>query len=180
MNAKTELDVLVPNLPRKRKLPGFYHSKSSNDSFHNDHPKKIIVSCNSKPLNEFDVPSLKNQLLNFTEIAKFYGLDSRMQLYEMIALLQKLDTIKRMLLAEVIKLVKLILVMPATSAVSDRSLSPLKRIKAYLRSATTNNRLNHPLILHIHKLLSHRIDLTKVADEFVERREGRKSNFGLS
>ena len=42
MNAKTELDVLVPNLPRKRKLPGFYHSRSSNDSFHNDHPKKLL------------------------------------------------------------------------------------------------------------------------------------------
>ena len=38
----------------------------------------------------------------------------------MIALFQKLDTIKKILIAEVIKLVKLILVMPASNAVSER------------------------------------------------------------
>ena len=53
--------------------------------------------------NEFDVPWLKTQVLLLLEIAKFYGLDSRMQLSEMIALFQKLDAIKKMLVAEVIK-----------------------------------------------------------------------------
>ena len=79
--------------------------------------------------NEFDVPSLETQLLLLPEIAKLYGLDSRMQLSEMIALFQKLDIIKRMLVAEVIKLVKIILVMPATNAVSKRSFSSLKELK---------------------------------------------------
>ena len=81
-----------------------------------------------------------------------------------------------MLVAEVIKLVKLILVMPATNAVSERSFSSLKRTETYLRSITTNNRLNHPLILHIHKLLTDRLDLTKSADEFVGRRDGKNQN----
>ena len=85
----------------------------------------------------------------------------------MIALFQELDTIKRMVVVEVIKLVKLILVVPATNAVSERSFSFLTRIETYLRSATTN------------KLLTDRLNLTKVADEFVVRREGRKSKFGL-
>ena len=53
--------------------------------------------------NEFDVPWLKTQVLLLLEIAKFYGLDSRMQLSEMIALFQKLDAIKKLLVAEVIK-----------------------------------------------------------------------------
>ena len=43
-----------------------------------------------------------------------------MQLSEMVALFQKLDTIKKMLVAEVIKMVKLILVMPASNAVRER------------------------------------------------------------
>ena len=47
----------------------------------------------------------------------------------MIALFQKLDTIKRMLVAEVIKLVKLILV--ASEAVSEISFLSLKRIKTF-------------------------------------------------
>ena len=59
-------------------------------------------------------------MLFLPDIAKFYGLDSRMPLSEMIALFQKLDTIKKMLVAEVIELVKLILVMPASNAVSER------------------------------------------------------------
>ena len=79
--------------------------------------------------NEFDVPSLETQLLLLPEIAKLYGLDSRMQLSEMIALFQILDITKRMLVAEVIKLVKMILVMPATNAVSKRSFSSLKELK---------------------------------------------------
>ena len=66
-----------------------------------------------------------------------------MQLSEMIALFQKVDTIKQMLVAEVIKLVEMILVMPATKAVNERSFLSLKRIKTYLRSTTTNTRLNH-------------------------------------
>ena len=40
--------------------------------------------------------------------------------------LKKLDIIKRILVADVIKLVKLILVMPATNAASERSFSFLK------------------------------------------------------
>ena len=56
-------------------------------------------------VSEFIVPSLKTELLLLLEIAKSYGLGSRMQLSERIALLQKLDTIKKMLLIEVIKLV---------------------------------------------------------------------------
>ena len=102
-----------------------------------------------------------------------------MQLSEMIPLFKKLGTIKRMLVAEVIKLVKLILVMPATNDVSGRSFSSLKRIKNYVHSVATNNRLNHLLILHIHKLLTDGFDVTKVADEFIEKKEGKKSKFGL-
>ena len=43
-----------------------------------------------------------------------------MWLSEMIALFQKLDTTEKMLVTEVIKLVKLILVMPASNTVSER------------------------------------------------------------
>ena len=62
-------------------------------------------------VKEFEVPLVKTQLLLLPEIAK--SLKSRMQLLEMIALFQKLDTIKKILVAEVVKLVKLILLIPA-------------------------------------------------------------------
>ena len=105
-------------------------------------------------VNEFDVLSLKALLLFLPETAEFYGLGSRMQLSGMIASFKKLDTIKRMLVAEVIKLVKLVLIMPATNAVSNSSSSLFKITKTYLRSTTTNNWLNYLSILHIDKLLT--------------------------
>ena len=81
-----------------------------------------------------------------------------------------------MLVAEVTKLLKLVLVMLANNAVRERerSFSCLKRIKTYLYSAT-NNRLNLLLILHIQKLSTNRLDLTKVADEFIEEESEKKS-----
>ena len=82
-------------------------------------------------VNTFGVPSLKPQLLFLQETAKFCGLDSRMQLPEMIALFKKLDTIKTKLVAEVIKLVKLILIRPATNAVVRDRFRSLKELNLF-------------------------------------------------
>ena len=51
--------------------------------------------------------------------------------------LQSLSTAERDNYCEIIKLVKLILVMPATNAVSEQSFSALRRLKTWLRSTTS-------------------------------------------
>ena len=61
--------------------------------------------------------------------------------------------------SEVIKLLKLILVMPATNAISERSSSALKRVKTYLRTTMTQQRPNHLMLLHVHKDKTDNIDL---------------------
>ena len=54
-----------PKLAPKRKLPDFYHSQSSNDSFYHDHPKNIcrelyfeafnnIINCIKDHFNQTD------------------------------------------------------------------------------------------------------------------------------
>ena len=57
----------------------------------------------------------------------------------------------------------------------------LKQIKLFFRSTTTKNWLNHLLVLHIHKLLTDRLNLMKVADEFVgkEKEKKKKSKLGV-
>ena len=55
-------------------------------------------------------------------------------LIEIVTYLKSLPHPGKDLLSEVSKLMKLILVMPATNATSERSFSALKRIKSYLRS----------------------------------------------
>ena len=65
--------------------------------------------------------------------------------------LQSLDSSSRKLLSEISILGKLLLVMAVTNAVSERSFSDLKRVKTYLRSTTGDSRLNHLMMLHVHK-----------------------------
>ena len=52
---------------------------------------------------------------------------------------------------QVLTHLRLLLVIPATSATSERSFSALHLVKTYLRITIKQDRLNHLMILHIHK-----------------------------
>ena len=92
--------------------------------------------------------------------------------------LQQITPAERSLLSQVVLLMKLILVMPATNATSERSFSALRRIKMYLRSTMKQERLNSLMVLHVHKDLIDALDLSQVANEFVEGNDTRKQRFG--
>ena len=99
-----------------------------------------------------------------------------------------------MLLHEVTKLAKLLLVLPATSTISERSFSAMKRIKAYLRSTASGNRLhvitcyyNHcmllhvittSMLLHVHCKKTDHLNMIKIAKEFVGDNQARPQTFG--
>ena len=68
--------------------------------------------------------------------------------------------------------------MPATNAVSERSFSTLRRIKTYLRSTMSQQRLNNLMLLAVHQSLTDKLDLIQVANEFVEQSEHRLAIFG--
>ena len=72
----------------------------------------------------------------------------------------------------------MLLVMPATNAVSERSFSALKRVKTYLRSTMTQGRLNSILLLHVHHKKTDKIDLREAANKFVGRSKDRADIFG--
>ena len=65
-------------------------------------------------------------------------------------------------MSEVVTFLKLIMVLPSTNAVSERSFSALKRMKTYLRSTMKPDRLNHLLLLHVHKDRTDSLSLTHV------------------
>ena len=79
---------------------------------------------------------------------------------------------------QVLMLAKLLLVMPATNAVSERSFSCLKLIKTYLRATQTQERLNNLMTLYVHKDYTDGLSLIKVANEFCSLNESRKVIFG--
>ena len=68
--------------------------------------------------------------------------------------------------------------MPATNAISGRSFSALRRVKTYLRSTMKQTRLNHLMILHVHKEKTESLCLHDIDNEFVRCPEHRLSVFG--
>ena len=82
------------------------------------------------------------------------------------------------LMSQVSKLMRLLLVMPATNAESERSFSAVRRIKTYLRSTMSQQRLNHLMLLHIHKSQTDSLSLVDVANDFIAGNDHRKHVFG--
>ena len=80
--------------------------------------------------------------------------------------------------SEVHKLLKLYLTIPVTTSTAERSFSALKRIKTYLRSSMTQQRLNHCMLLHVLRHKTDSLSLEDIAKDFMERNERRSSFFG--
>ena len=80
--------------------------------------------------------------------------------------------------SEVEKLVRLLLVSPASSAEAERSFSALRRLKTWLRSTMTQVRLNSLAVCHVHQEVLDVIDVDALINEFVSRNETRASMFG--
>ena len=80
-------------------------------------------------------------------------------------------------LSEVISIIKLILLAPATNAMSERSFSAFRRLKTYLRSTMGDKRLESLMLLHILKDLTDLLNLVDVSSQFIEKSERRKKIF---
>ena len=98
-------------------------------------------------------------------------------LQSIISFLRTLNDVEMEFYSEVIKIAKLILVMPATNALSERSFSALRRIKTWLR--TTNQvHLNNCMTLHVHKTKTDSMPLLRIGNEFIRRNCSRMNIFG--
>ena len=104
-----------------------------------------------------------------------YPADKRTCIYDIISLVKDMSVGKKVLMDQVIKLVRLVLVMPATNAISDRSFSAMRRIKTYLRSTMSQGRLNAVMVLNVHKNRTDNLDLMSVCKEFALKSDYRKS-----
>ena len=91
---------------------------------------------------------------------------------------QSLSAGQRDLLQQACRVLQLILVMPATNATSERSFSALRRVKSYLRSTMTQQRLNNLMVLHVHKERTDSLNYIGIANELVGDSEHRLRMFG--
>ena len=100
------------------------------------------------------------------------------QLSDVIELLKSESEAQKDMLSQVCILLKLLLVMPATNAISEHSFSAPRRVKSYLRSTMSQDRLTHLMVLHIHKELTDNLDLITIANDFVAGDTHRLTVFG--
>ena len=75
-------------------------------------------------------------------------------------------------------LVRLLLVNPASSATAERSFSSLRRLKSYTRSTCGQMHLNNIALCHVHKDILDKLDVKKLMQEFVLRKDNRRALFG--
>ena len=127
--------------------------------------------------DDFNKSELETQLEVFSHMEIECAGDS-LTFRDVLKHLKSLSPAQRNLIPQVIQLAKLVLLMPATNAVSERSASAMRRIKTYLRTSMSQTRLNNMMVVHIHKHLTDSICHIRVLNEFVSANDSRQAHFG--
>ena len=99
-------------------------------------------------------------------------------LTDIVKYCRSLTPAQRLLMAEAAKLVRLLMTVPATNAQSERMFSALRRIKTYLRATMKQDRLNHLMVMSVHKDKVDSLQWKTIASEFVNGVEERVRVFG--
>ena len=174
------LDVICSTIEDRFRQPGY--------QLYSDLEQLLLKAvCKENYSSEFDfvtkfygpdlnVHALEMQLQIFA--TNFIMEGKKTSIKDILKYLRNISAAQRALLSEICIIAKLILVMPATNAVSERSFSALRRVKTYLRSTMKQTRLNHLMILHVHKDITDSLNLNDIGNEFVRCSEHRLSVFG--
>ena len=120
---------------------------------------------------------MRTQLQIFCGICKTNQLDTGCLLSDITNPFKTLTKPQISLISQVARLLKLIIVMPATNAVSGRSFSAMGRLKTYLRTNMSMARLKNLMVLHVHKPRTDSLDVIEIANSFADT-EHRQSIFG--
>lgn len=130
----------------------------------------INDTCRQYP--EIDVAILSVQLPMFKLQFKYNSTD------EAVNALRSCVSEVRILFSQVETLIRLLLVVPATSCEAERSFSGLRRLKTWLRSTMTQERLNSVAVCNVHRSYIDKIDLHALANDFINFNERREQLFG--
>lgn len=83
------------------------------------------------------------------------------------------------LILDVISLLRLYLCLPSSTASAERSFSTLRRIKTYLRSTMSQERLNHLMMTNCYKEQLDTIDMKVILKDFITRNDLRQKTFAI-
>jgi hAT family C-terminal dimerisation region len=125
-----------------------------------------------KQYRELNPGSLSSQLTMFSQQNEYSSLQQAQ------TVMQNMIPEVRGLFPQVERLLRLLLVCPATSCTTERSFSALRRLKTWLRTTMTQQRLNAVAVCHVHQEILDSLDIMKLAEEFASRSDIRRGLFG--
>ena len=122
---------------------------------------------------DLSTDDLKVQLLT---LSTNLDTSSDISLPDVLRFLRELPAAGRVLYSEVVKLVKLIVVMPASNATSERSFSATSEDIPKIDNDTSC--LNNLMVLHIHRDKLDNLNLSQIGNQFIEAHDNCRSIFG--
>ena len=126
--------------------------------------------------SDLKLPSLEKQLPLLVDVAK-QGFVRKVTSIRTISDAMNNNPSYKVILPEIHNLLRLYLIVPVTSATSERTFSVLKRLLVYLRSTMTEKRVNNCLLVHVHKDIVDELNLKEIAVEFVSVNDERRKHF---
>ena len=134
-----------------------------------DYTMELCIACEFYG-DDLDKLQLSTQLLLLVALINDAQKSDEKELiiHNIVEILCKLISAQKCAFTQVFIVMKLLLVMPATNACSERSFSALRRLKTHTMS---QQRLNDLMILYIHKSETDSIDLSEIGNEFVTVKE---------
>lgn len=124
---------------------------------------------------KFDRSRLQMQLTLLGDLTKERRFTAVKEFAELIS---SLHPQTRELFKEVEAFVELCLCLPVSAAPSERSFSALRRLKTWTRSTTSQKRLTHLALMHIHSDILDRLDIPSLVRSFIRNTAERKAMFG--
>ena len=127
------------------------------------HMKKVIKCHRGNAI----MPQLRHEIN--LQLTFFKGQFKPHTVNECKTIFQTMNPDVRKMFPLVEKLLKLVLISPASSCSAERSFSALRRLKTYLRSTMGQSRLNHVTMCHIHKDQLTKLDPKMIAKSFINQ-----------
>ena len=138
------------------------------------------VSIESLYETEINFDSLQNQFEVFNCVTNPQRFENKQptEFSHCLKDVQTLSKSQKTMYQDIITLIKLIMLAPASNANSERVFSSLRRIKTYLRSTMNQERLENLMVLTVHKEILDNLEIVQAAETFTKASVRRIRNFG--
>ncbi|KAJ8887243.1 hypothetical protein PR048_013458 [Dryococelus australis] len=147
--------------------------KSSNGEVKNIRDQVLQICEHFK--EDLNVERFTRQLAMLTEATAGRKINS---VHDVLDSIRREQSQTRTLFSELCTCLKLLLVLPTTSATAERPFSTLRCLKTWLCSTMTHECLSHIAVLTVHRDLAKDVPNLDIANKFITSKESRKLVFG--